>query len=74
MSKGRKAPSSFTPATGVNPTPEEVTNVLLGQPALYIMHYRHNDNCRTIRTQRWEDCSCGGNVDHQLVRFNKGAN
>ncbi len=66
--KGRKVPPPFIPITGTNPTLEEMIQHAT-QPGLVMLRFEHNTGCRTIRSQRWEDCSCGDDVDHRLLRY-----
>lgn len=63
MTRGRTVPPK-------NPTIEQML-AQLQQPGLYILEYKHNDGCPTIRTQRWHDCTCNDDVDHYLVRYDE---
>jgi hypothetical protein len=64
MTKGRAAPPK-------NPTIEEMI-AKMNQPGLYILEYKHNDGCKTILTQRWEDCTCAADdVDHYLLSYDE---
>jgi hypothetical protein len=61
MTRGRYVPPR-------NPTVEQMA-AQMNQPGLYILEFKHNDGCPTIRSQRWQDCTCGDDVDHELVPF-----
>lgn len=51
------------------PTVEQMAAAIAGQSGLFILEFSHEDNCKTITSQRWEDCTCGDQVDHQLKRY-----
>jgi len=36
----------------------------------FIMSHQHEDNCKTIKSQRMEDCTCGDNLDVVYYRQN----
>lgn len=72
MSKGRRVP----PPAELPPHFEQLgdvgasaDDVLPGiqQPGLYMVYYEHDSWCRTLRTQRAEDCNCTPYV--RLLRF-----
>jgi hypothetical protein len=67
MAKGRRVPP-FVPITRVNPPIEEMAQVVT-RPGLYMLSFEHNDGCPTIISQRWDDCTCGDDVDHRLLRY-----
>jgi hypothetical protein len=63
MARGRTVPPK-------NPTIEAMI-AEMNQPGLYILRFEHNDGCPTIRSQRWDDCTCGDDVDHRLVHYDE---
>jgi len=64
--KGRAVPPP--PRQRSAPTVEEMAAAIAGQAGLFILEFRHEDDCRCITSQRWEDCTCD-QVDHSLLRY-----
>ena len=62
--RGRQPP----PRQPSGPTIEQMVARLAGQTGLFMLEYQHDDGCPTLRSQRWEDCTCD-QVDHQLLRY-----
>ena len=68
--KGRRCPPPFVAITRVNPTLEEML-AAQSAPGVYMLEYRHDDTCKTITSQRPEDCTCLS-VDHVLLKYQAG--
>lgn len=46
----------------------EVINAINNKSkGIFILSYQHEDNCKTIKSQRMEDCTCGDKLD--LVHY-----
>lgn len=42
---------------------EVINSVNNSEGGTFIMSYQHEDNCKTIKSQRMEDCTCGDKLD-----------
>ncbi len=76
MSNTRKVksrPRPFRKASTLNPSTEELTRALAGKSGLFVLEYKHDDSCPTIKTQSFSNCTC--EPDLQLMQYDpdKGA-
>lgn len=68
MRTTRKRRAGFVQVGPTNPSVDEMVTAQGGQSGLFMLRFEHDRSCKTIRSQRWEDCTCR-DVDHRLLRF-----
>jgi hypothetical protein len=66
MSRGRQVPPPAFKAELPKLTPDQVAEMLVTSPGLYVLHVLHDDHCPAIKSQRDDDCVCS--PDHILQR------
>ncbi len=67
MSNRKRIKRPFVQVGPTNPSQAAILQAIK-EPGLVIFRFEHDDGCKTIVSQRWEDCTCQ-DVDHRLLRL-----